>query len=311
MYFIIANPAAQSGQNDNRIIKKLEAALEAAHKPYFTCFSARPSYIRNFIKQFGQKEEVTLVAVGGDGTINGVVNAIEDFSKVKFAFLPIGSSNDLARGLGIKDIQKDPGQDDNIQKITEGKILRQMDLGELTYDDTGAKRRFAVSAGVGFDAAVCYEVNRSKFKNFFNSFNQGRLSYGTIALRELATIPKVQAKVTLDDGESIKMNKLIFVACMNTAYEGGGFRFAPDADSSSGKLNLAAIGDLNLAQILPKFPAAYIGKYYHFKGVHHGQGQQIHIELSQPLWVHTDGEVTRKSQAVTISCLPHCLNLIM
>lgn len=136
MYFIIANPAAQSGQNDNHIIKKLEAALEAAHKPYFTCFSARTSYICNFIKQFGQKEEVTLVAVGGDGTINGVVNAIEDFSKVKFAFLPIGSSNDLARGLGIKNIQKDPSQDDNIQKITEGKILRQMDLGELTYDDT-------------------------------------------------------------------------------------------------------------------------------------------------------------------------------
>ena len=87
MYFIIANPAAQSGQNNNLIIKK----LEAAHKPYLTFFSARPGYIRNFIKQFGQKEEVTLVAVGGDGTINGVVNAIEDFSKVKFAFLPIGS----------------------------------------------------------------------------------------------------------------------------------------------------------------------------------------------------------------------------
>lgn len=65
MYFIIANPAAQSGQNDNHIIKKLEAALEAAHKPYFTCFSARTSYIRNFIKQFGQKEEVTLVARWG------------------------------------------------------------------------------------------------------------------------------------------------------------------------------------------------------------------------------------------------------
>lgn len=93
MYFIIANPAAQSGQNDNHIIKKLKAALEAAHKPYFTCFSARPSYIRSFIKQFGQKEEVILVAVEGDGTINGVVNAIEDFSKVKFAFLPIESSN--------------------------------------------------------------------------------------------------------------------------------------------------------------------------------------------------------------------------
>lgn len=60
----------------------------------------------------------------------------------------------MSRDLGIKDIQKDPGQDNNIQKITEGKILRQLDLGELTYDDTRAKRRFAVSAGVGFDAAA-------------------------------------------------------------------------------------------------------------------------------------------------------------
>ena len=311
MYFIIANPAAQSGQQDNRLLKQLEAALRERQQPYFTCFNARPDYVKKFIKSMDRGGEINLVALGGDGTINNVINAIEDFSRVYFAFLPIGSSNDLARGLGIKDIHKDKTQAENIKKIAAGKVVRRIDLGLLTDERTGLSRRFAVSCGLGFDAAVCHEVNKSKFKNFFNAFNQGKLTYGAIALRELATIPKTQAMIFLDGQQAIHINRLIFAACMNTPYEGGGFKFAPDASAENGVLNLAAIGDLSLAQILPKFPAAYLGKYYHFKGVHHSPFTKIQIKLDHPLWVHTDGEVARKSSAVSVKCLPRVLKMLI
>lgn len=312
MYFIIANPAAQSGQQDNHLLQKLESALKARQQPYFTCFNARPAYVKKFIKSMDRGTgEIKLVAIGGDGTINSVINAIEDFNRVSFAFLPIGSSNDLARGLGIKDINKDPSQEENLQKIVAGQVTRKIDLGELTYDRSGLSRRFVVSCGLGFDAAVCREVNESKFKNFFNRFNQGKLTYGAIALRELATIPSCKARIVLDDQQVIHINKLIFAACMNTPYEGGGFKFAPDASAENGCLNLAAIGDLNLPQMLPKFPAAYLGKYYQFKGVHHGPFHKMQIKLDQPLWVHTDGEVTRKSSEVSVKCLPRVLKMLI
>ncbi len=323
MYHIIANPSAQSGHDSGELLRKLEGALRERSLEFETLFTrgardgtqiarritgTEPAYDKDVSVQ-------TIIVLGGDGTINEVLNGIRDFRGTKFGFLPVGSSNDFARGLGIPDMNIDPSQDTAIQKVCEGNVLRQLDLGMLHYDTcesnpAPADRIFAISAGIGFDAAICEEVSRSCLKAFFNRLHLGKATYGVIGLKQLLGAPSARCEITLSDGTKLTSKQLIFAAVMNTSFEGGGYRFAPDAVPDDGLLNLAAIGDITKLNALAHFPAAHRGRYYHVKGVRHCLSKSLHVETSAPLWVHTDGEVAAKASSITIQILPGVLQLI-
>ena len=74
-----------------------------------------------------------------------------------------------------------------------------MELGILT--GMGKERRFAVSAGIGFDAAVCHEVCISRWKTILNRIGLGKLSYAAVALNRLRKDRPVTVKVRFPDGE--------------------------------------------------------------------------------------------------------------
>lgn len=86
--------------------------------------------------------------------------------------------------------------------------------------------------------------------------------------------------------------------------------FAPDADASDGILNLCTVGDLPKALILCALPTAFKGKHYIFPGINAYRAEEIVIETSAPLWVHTDGEVTRKANRISVSCERGALHII-
>ena len=86
--------------------------------------------------------------------------------------------------------------------------------------------------------------------------------------------------------------------------------FSPDADATDGILNLCAVGDISKALILFALPTAFKGKHYRFNGITPYQAKKICIEVSSPLWVHTDGEVTQKSRSITVTCEQNALRII-
>ncbi len=115
-------------------------------------------------------KNVILIELGAkDNTMNEVINGITDFDKVVLGYIPGGSAGDLAFGLGIN-----IDTSELIQRITEGKVLRTSDIGQITYnnisstysrlhdDEVKTTRYFDVSAGIGFDAAVCEEALSSR-----------------------------------------------------------------------------------------------------------------------------------------------------
>ena len=230
----------------------------------------------------------------------------------------IGGANDLARDLHFP---KDPLK--VLENILNCEKTSAMDLGCLTYDQfsdelsrqhsntDSSKRYFAVSCGIGFDAAVCEEALASKFKNLLNKIGLGKLTYLTIALKQLIKAQKITCTITLDDGSSIYLPKFLFVACMNHQFEGGGFKFCPGADSSDGILDICTVGNIPKWLILMALPTAFFGKHYLFKGIEHYTAAEIHLETSSPLWVHTDGEVTMKSCSITLSCEQNKLQFLM
>ncbi len=313
MYTIITNPASQSGNDHQKFLKKLENALQARHISYQVKYSEKagdPERIASDVTEKPSSPDDTIIVIGGDGTINGAINGIRDFSRVKFGFIPAGSANDLAKGLTIPDINRDPGQEENIQRIAEGNVRRTIDLGEIRPENAGS-RLFAVSAGIGFDAAVCHESDASGARGFFNALRLGALTYGTIALKQLITAPETPCDITMNTGTEFHIRKLVFATFMNTPYEGGGYKFAPDAVPDDGKINVSAVGDLSKLTVLLNFPSAHKGTYYRVKGVYHAGAPGIRVHTEMPLWVHTDGEVLGKFNDLSVECLPGQLRLVV
>ncbi|SFP52713.1 lipid kinase, YegS/Rv2252/BmrU family [Butyrivibrio proteoclasticus] len=330
MYHCIVNPSARSGKG-KAIWEKLELKLLEKKIDYTAYMTKGPGDGTILAKKISSTEKSTdnlarksepnnyikIIVLGGDGTLNEVMNGISDFDKVLVGYVPIGSSNDFARDLAYsKNI------DTLLDTILDGKVVRKLDLGKLTFNSMTAPmsrlheknisktRIFDVSSGIGFDAAVCEEALSSGTKNFLNRIGLGKLTYGLIAIKQLLKADKIPCEIELDNGQVIHLKRFIFIASMIHHYEGGGFNFAPHADLADGKFDLVYAGDMPPLRMIFALPLSFFGKHYWIKGIGHHVVKEVTIKPLLPMWVHTDGEVSVKSDNITLECLQEKLQLM-
>lgn len=322
MYYCIVNTSARSGKG-KEIWKKLELRFKEKNIEYKAVATKGPGHATKLARKLTTEQEfageipIKIVVLGGDGTLNEVVNGIEDFDKVLIGFIPIGSSNDFARDLSYP-----KNVDEVLESIVRGEKVRSLDLGRLTFnkmtdpisrlhDEFGSKTRiFDVSCGIGFDAAVCEEALASGTKNLLNKIGLGKLTYGLIAIRQLLGAEKIPCDIELDNGETIHLNRFILVVAMIHHYEGGGFNFAPKADLSDGLFDLMYAGNMPSLRMIFALPFSFFGNFYWIKGIGHHLVQKVRIKTSVPMWVHTDGEVSVKSDDISLECLKQKLHLM-
>ncbi len=298
MYHIIINPASRSGKGLLLWKEQVEPALHREGITYRSYFSREAGDVARLAKEIlttHTERPIRFIILGGDGTVNEFIQDIEDTTGIILGYIPTGSSNDLARDLKIP---KDPVAALNL--ILHSGVPGSMDLGCVTFED-GSRRKFIVSCGIGFDAAVCAKSLTSKIKPFMNKIGLGKLTYLGIALTQLIAAKKISATLTLDEKAPITINNMLFTAGMLHRYEGGGFMFAPDAVCNDGIINLCSVGDVAKLLILAALPTAFFGKHYMFKGIHPYTAKSYRIETTAPMWVHTDGEVIRQSTSVTVT----------
>lgn len=324
MYYIIVNPASKSGRGA-KIWSGIKPVLDQKKTAYKVFFSMEAGHVIKLVRELSVsllKNDsdfiLKLIVLGGDGTLNETLQGITDFDRVQIGYIPTGSSNDMARDLKLS---KDPLE--ILERILSCRKPVLMDLGCLTYEQTSERlsrlhsseqnlnRYFSVSSGIGFDAAVCEEALASKFKNTLNRIGLGKLTYLSIALKQLLMAKKITCTITLDEGEPIRLHKFLFVACMIHQYEGGGFKFCPGADCRDGLIDVCSVGNIPKWLVLLALPTAFYGKHYLFKGIDHYTASKIHLETSSPLWVHTDGEVTMKSNSITLTCRQNKLQFLL
>ena len=317
MYHIIINPASRSGRGAKIWSEQIEPALKESNAVYQTYFSKKAGEVKQLAAQITAEHpddpDLKLIILGGDGTVNEALQGIADPSKVILGYIPTGSSNDLARDLNIP---KEPKA--ALDLILRDAAPRVMDLGRLTYldaDQPEESRLFAVSCGIGFDAAVCAEAMHSPIKDTMNRIGLGKLTYLGIALKQLITARKVSCTLTLEDTvhnrqEDLALPRFLFVTCMSHRYEGGGFMFCPSANDHDGVLDLCSVGNISKGLVLLALPTAFFGKHYFVKGINAHTATRMSITTSSPLWVHTDGEVTRKSSGFRVECLPGAIRMV-
>lgn len=298
MYYFIINPHSKTGQA-KIYWKELRQILDFNKIIYEEYETKGRGHATKLASQICREKQGTkqIIIVGGDGTANEVINGITGYRDVILGYIPLGSSNDLARGLKLP---KDPKQALNI--ILHPKYYQYVDHGILTMNDTNKSRRFAVSSGMGFDAAVCKDALISPIKNILNRIKLGKLTYILIAIKQIFTMKPVEADIIVDDKQHIHVKNLIFIASLIHKYEGGGLLIAPNANYKDKQLSVCLVSDLSRLKILLLMPTIFFGKHTKIKGIHMIDCRTIQIKTKRPIMVHTDGEVLGLHNDLTLQC---------
>lgn len=251
------------------------------------------------------EDTVKIIVLGGDGTFNEVINGARDYEKIEIGYIPTGSGNDLARGLGLSPVPME-----NLNRILDSTEYTQMDLGCISWDEGESKKFFAVSAGVGVDADVCRRALSSTLKKILNKIGLGKLTYGILTLQSLFAMPTLNAHIVADGVDHGILDKIIFIAFMNHKCEGGGVPMAPVADAYDGKLSMTMIYGLSKFAALGAFPSLLAGKHMTHKAYLGIDFKEADIVLKTPFVWHTDGEMSTYNTVMHIECLPGAIKLM-
>lgn len=307
MYHVIINPAAKSG-GGKQLWGQLESVFKEQGVPYQVHFTKHEKDAGRFAARLTENGgNIKLLVCGGDGTLNEALEGIHDLDAVELAYIPQGSANDFARDFSEQGTPKE-----RLRRILTREPYY-MDIGlvsAVAQDGTTYMRRFAGSSGIGYDAAVCEEVERSVMKRYLNRVRLGKLAYLIIALKQLVRLPQHPLRVVLDGEKKIEMKRCLFSAFMVHRYEGGGFMFCPDADAFDGSLDLCMAENLTRRKVLRVLPSAFSGKHVrHKREIHMLRAKDIVVRAEEPMYFHVDGEVVCCAKELHLSCLQRKLKL--
>lgn len=258
-----------------------------------------PGHATELAKSAAEKGYELVVSVGGDGTINEIVNglyAAGNIADVMLGIISTGTGGDYIRTIGIPRAYQEACQ----CFINPGKLTVDVGVVEYVRDCRAVKRLFVNFAGLGFDAEIV-KATTQKFKalNSTASYLMGLLT--TLLFYK-------NKKVSLIvDGEAVE-GKVCTVLMSNGKYGGGGMLAAPDADLTDGLLDVLIIGDLSKPDLLWSLPRVYKGTHLTHPKVTMRRAREIEILSTAPLSLQADGELLGELPA-RFYVLPAALNI--
>ncbi|MGN7469047.1 diacylglycerol/lipid kinase family protein [Brevibacillus sp. SAFN-007a] len=292
MVGVIVNPVAGNGKG-KRVWERIKPAVSGLEAVFFVRETSGEGEAEKLAKELIQKEGVKkIVAVGGDGTVHGVLNGIYQSGQAcKFGLVPAGSGNDFARGHGIVN---DPVV--AVKRILSETEERRIDLMLMNG------RIAANSIGAGFDAQVAKATDSAKYKAWLNRCGLGGLAYVLSVLRELGKFKPGHLHLQVD-GQTIDKTGVWLVTAANIANYGGGMKICPMAVADDGLADICVISNLSRVELLRAFLKIYTGAHVTHPKVSFFRGSQITIETATPLMVHADGEAIGETP-VQVKMLP-------
>ncbi|HPU62746.1 MAG TPA: YegS/Rv2252/BmrU family lipid kinase [Mobilitalea sp.] len=308
MYHFIINPKSSSGKGI-RYWWTVKKELDRQNIAYTADITQHEGHATELANQIclQYKGIKNIVVLGGDGTLNEVLNGIENFDEVLLGYIPSGSSNDLARSLSIP---KDPLK--ALSNILKPKKFVYLDYGEILFKEKDLRpRKFGCSSGIGYDANVCVEVQSSELKKKLNKFGAGKLIYLAIAIKQVLGIDFLETTVIADGIKKGAYKNVLLISGMIHQFEGGGLKMAPGADPADGKLSVCLVHGLSRIAILLLLPTIIFGKHIHIKGVEYFKCSNIEIISDRKAAVHTDGETPAFSSHIAIRCVPRKIRMII
>lgn len=246
-----------------------------------------------------------LVAIGGDGTINEIVNGLFIQQKVQpaevsLAVIPTGTGNDWLRMFGIPDTYSKA-----VQSIVNHHTILQ-DVGLITYYETRIKhqRYMANVAGLGFDAVVNRLFNHLKDEG---RYSKNLYMWGTF--RTLLSYHSKHFTVTVD-GQPLFRGNVFSAAVGIGKYNGGGMNQMPNAVVDDGLFDITIIKPISPLKVLYHFRKLYNGRIYRVPKVLTQQGKRIVVDTLPESPIEIDGEAMGYSP-FTFELIPKSIKVVV
>lgn len=256
-YVFIINPA--SGKTDyDKIKQNIMKTLE--NENYEIYETKAPKEATEIASRFKNEEDTIVYSVGGDGTLNEVVNGIAE-GKCKLGIIPTGSGNDFYRTLK-------EAQTENVR----------LDLGKVNG------RYFINIASVGMDAETCNNANKIKSKIKLHS------SYYLALIHTFLTFKSKSLKLKID--KNVYAGDYIIAAICNGKYYGGGFKIAPVASFDDNQFDIYLVSKAGKLKLIKILLALLKSEHEKYNEVRKYTGKNTTITSENNLIVNIDGEIT-------------------
>ncbi|MBN1256287.1 MAG: diacylglycerol kinase family lipid kinase [Planctomycetes bacterium] len=293
---IIANPISGGGKGKENANKLALLLSKKGHKAelYFT---GNTGGAKRRVEKIGTEFDC-LVVVGGDGTVNEVVNGIPKIGLPPIIPYPQGTANILAKEMNI------PENPEQVVEIIEKFKTRRMDLGKITYSQEGKpqlNKNFILTASSGFDAMVTEEVKKLR---------TGKLGYWgylmpIINLLKRYRIPELQ--VTVDGAEPVQ-GAMVLVS--NVKNYGGLFSITDKAECDSGHFDICVLQKGSIPALASYTTSAFMKNVSTRKDIVYLTGREIKIDSSKPVAVEVDGDYLCKTP-VEIKIEPGAVSVVI
>lgn len=282
-WLIIVNPNAgcRQGIKDWEII---ESAIQKSAIKGKICFTEYKFHAVELVKENAAEGYRKIIAVGGDGTINEIVNGIYAFSPNKVneftvGVIPIGTGNDWCKMFGIPN-----DYNEALQVIEKGNSIMQ-DVGYVEYkeDDKAIQRYFVNVAGLGFDAIVLKKANEEKEKGRF-----GKFLYFKNILSNLMKFNYLPTEISLNN--DIRKVDLFSMNIGICKYSGNGMMQVPNAIADDGLFDVTVIKRMSKFDVMLNVKNLYDGSFIKNKHVETHRTSAITINGTKKLRLEVDGE---------------------
>ena len=274
MIEIIVNSRSKKSLNE---LNKIERVLQGKKLPYRVLRTSKKTNAKDLMNEIHGAE---LIVIGGDGTINEVIN---NYHGKEIIYLAYGSGNDLARSIEFK-------KDIEISRLLESKRFIEYDVGVVN------DRKFCSGFDIGFNADIIKRANGSKLKKYL-----GKYIYLLQGVIGILMLKKYKAKILWDSGE-ITTDKLYLLNAMIQLYEGGGIKFAPNATGQDGKLHIMIMENMSLATFVYNYLCLLLKKHNKMRKVKQITTDRLAIKTNQR-YFQIDGELINNTEQLNVGCI--------
>ncbi|MGI5881130.1 MAG: diacylglycerol/lipid kinase family protein [Syntrophomonadaceae bacterium] len=301
----VVNPASANGHTRKAWLK-LEKHLKQNNITFEVSMTSRPLQAIELTRQALRNGFEHIIAVGGDGTLNEVVNGFFDEQGIFInksaclSMIPMGTGGDFAR------MMKFSNRPENIVRLFLNPQAVACDLVQVAFTNWQGEpciRYFINIADVGLGSDTVFRVNRN------SKFMGGPLSFLVGAVTSIIAFKNLSLRVIIDD-QNVYAGDSCLVAIGNGQYFGGGMKVTPRAVINDGLLDIIVVEGLGKVELMSNIVPIRKGDHLKNPRVHYYTGKKVIIESGNNLYFEMDGEAPGQGN-LKFEILPAAMNLIV
>ena len=258
-------------------LEKIENELKLMMLPYKVLKTSKKKNANDLMNEVTGDD---LIVIGGDGTINEVIN---NYHGKEFIYLAYGSGNDLARSIKFN-------RNIEISKLLDSNKYIEYDVGVVN------DRKFCSGFDIGFNADIIKRANGSRLKKYL-----GKYIYLLEGVIGIIRLKKYKAKILWDAGK-IDTDKLYLLNVMIQPYEGGGIKFAPNATGQDNILHVMIMENMTVITFIYNYLCLLLKRHDKLKNIKHIRTHRLIIKTNQK-YFQIDGELINNTEQLNVSCI--------